>query len=150
MKGRRRRRGRQHKVKYALWSCSDERLMTPSFSITLRIPTFRSFLIVASCTTIPAQITRDPAPKVFKSGPDKEQALSQTRTGGSSGLPSRSCDNLGLESLSRDTSSVTTWSWFVTWENWRLVITKSVTAVFKSLSSSDIFASRAAFSRAAA
>jgi hypothetical protein len=37
----------------------------------------------------------------------------------------------------------------VTWENWRLDIAKSVVAVFKSLSSSDTFASRPAFSRAA-
>jgi hypothetical protein len=36
---------------------------------------FRSCLIVASCTTIPARITRDPATKVIKSSPDKEQAL---------------------------------------------------------------------------
>jgi hypothetical protein len=38
----------------------------------------------------------------------------------------------------------------VTWENWWLVVAKSVVAVFKSLSRSDTFASRAAFSRAAA
>jgi hypothetical protein len=37
----------------------------------------------------------------------------------------------------------------VTWENWRLVVAKSVVAVHKSLSSSDTFVSKAAFSRAA-
>jgi hypothetical protein len=37
----------------------------------------------------------------------------------------------------------------VAWEYWRLVIAKSVLAALKSLSSSDTFASRAAFSRAA-
>jgi hypothetical protein len=37
----------------------------------------------------------------------------------------------------------------VTWENWRLVIAKSAVAMFKSLSTSDTFASRAAFSQAA-
>jgi hypothetical protein len=36
----------------------------------------RSCLTVASCTTIPARITRDPATKVIKSSPDKKQALS--------------------------------------------------------------------------
>jgi hypothetical protein len=40
------------KIQYTLWSCSDERLRTPSFSITLRMATFRSYLTVASCTTI--------------------------------------------------------------------------------------------------
>jgi hypothetical protein len=33
-------------------------------------------LTVACCTTIPARIMRDPAPKGIKFGPDKEQALS--------------------------------------------------------------------------
>jgi hypothetical protein len=37
----------------------------------------------------------------------------------------------------------------VAWENWRLVVTKSVVVVLKSLSSFNTFASRAAFSRAA-
>jgi hypothetical protein len=55
-------------------------------------------LTVASCTTTPARITRDPATKVIKSSPDKEQTLNYTRTGGSFDLPSRSCDNLALES----------------------------------------------------
>jgi hypothetical protein len=36
---------------------------------------FRSYLTVASCTTIPARITRDPVTKVIKSSPDKKQAL---------------------------------------------------------------------------
>jgi hypothetical protein len=69
---------------------------------------FRSCLTVASCTTIPMRITRDPAAKVIKSSPVKEQALNQTRTWGSSGLRSRSYDNLALESRSCDTSSVAT------------------------------------------
>jgi hypothetical protein len=62
-------------VQHVLWSCSDERLRTPSFSITLRMAAFRSCLTVASCTTIPARITCDPAAKVIKSSPDKEKAL---------------------------------------------------------------------------
>jgi hypothetical protein len=37
----------------------------------------------------------------------------------------------------------------VAWENWRLVVVKSIVAVLKSLSSSNTFASRTAFSRAA-
>jgi hypothetical protein len=32
-------------------------------------------LTVASCTTVPTRITRDPATEVIKSSPDKEQAL---------------------------------------------------------------------------
>jgi hypothetical protein len=96
------------KVQYVLWSCSDKRLRTPSFLITLRIAAFRSCLTVASYTNIPARITRDPATKVIESSLDKEQALNQTRTGGSSDLPSRSCDNLALESYGRDASSVAT------------------------------------------
>jgi hypothetical protein len=32
-------------------------------------------LTIASCTTISAQITRDPTTKVIKSSPDKEQML---------------------------------------------------------------------------
>jgi hypothetical protein len=71
-------------------------------------------LTVASCATIPARITRDLATKVIKLGPDKEEALSQTRVWGSPVLPSRSRDNLALEPRSRDASSITTWSWFVT------------------------------------
>jgi hypothetical protein len=38
-------------------------------------------LTIASCTTIHVRITRDPAAKVIKSSPVKEQALNQTRTG---------------------------------------------------------------------
>jgi hypothetical protein len=68
---------------------------------------------------------------------------------GSFDLPSRSCDNLVLESRSCAASSVTTWSWFVTWENWRLVVAKSVMAVPRPRSSSDTLASSTAFSRAA-
>jgi hypothetical protein len=36
---------------------------------------FRPCLAVASCTTIPARIMRDPATKVIKSSPEKKQAL---------------------------------------------------------------------------
>jgi hypothetical protein len=38
----------------------------------------------------------------------------------------------------------------VIWVNWRLIVGKSIVAMFKSLSSSDTFASRVAFSRVAA
>jgi hypothetical protein len=43
--------------------------------MTLRMAAFRSCLTVASCTTIPMQITRDPATKVIKSSLKKKQAL---------------------------------------------------------------------------
>jgi hypothetical protein len=56
--------------------------MAPSFSMTLRIAVFHSCLTVASCTTIPARITRAPTTMVNKSGPGKEQASNQKRTGG--------------------------------------------------------------------
>jgi starvation-inducible outer membrane lipoprotein len=39
-------------------------LRTPSFLITLRMAVFHSCLTVASCTTIPARITHDPATNV--------------------------------------------------------------------------------------
>jgi hypothetical protein len=71
--------------------------------------------------------------------PDKERR-------GPPSLPSRSCDNFTLASRSRAASSVATWSWLVTWENWQLVVAKSDVAVPRSRSSSDTFASRAAFS----
>jgi hypothetical protein len=85
-------------VQNVLWSCSDKRLRTLSFSITLRTAAFHSCFTVASCATIPARITRDPATMVTKSSSDKKQTQNRTRTGGSSDLPSRSYDNLALES----------------------------------------------------
>jgi hypothetical protein len=85
-------------IQYVLWSCFAERLRTPSFSITLRMAAFHSCLTVAGCTTIPAQIKRNPATKDIKSSSDKKQTPNQTRPRGSSSLPSRSCDNLALES----------------------------------------------------
>jgi hypothetical protein len=74
-RGRRKKQEGDIEAQYVLWSCSDKRWRTPSFSITLRMAAFHSFLIIASCTTIPARITRDPATKVIKSSPDKKQAL---------------------------------------------------------------------------
>jgi hypothetical protein len=74
-RGRRKRQQDNTKVRYVLWSCSDKHLRTLSFSITLRMVAFHSCLTVASCTTIPARITRDPATKVIKSSPNKKQAL---------------------------------------------------------------------------
>jgi hypothetical protein len=65
-------------------------------------------LTVASCTTIPARIKRNPATKDVKSSSDKKQTPNQTRARESSSLPLRSYDNLALESKSRDTSSVAT------------------------------------------
>jgi starvation-inducible outer membrane lipoprotein len=76
--------------------------------MTLRTTAFRSCLTIASCATIPARITRDPATTVINSSLDKKQMLNRTRIGGSFGLPSSSCDNLALESRSCDASSVTT------------------------------------------
>jgi hypothetical protein len=69
-------------VQDSLWSYSDERLMASSFSTTLSIAAFHSCLTVASCTTIPTQIRHAPAFTTDESGPDKEQAPNQTRSGG--------------------------------------------------------------------
>jgi hypothetical protein len=48
--------------------------MVPSFSMTLRTATFRSFLTVASFATILAQITRAPTSTANESGSDEEKA----------------------------------------------------------------------------
>jgi hypothetical protein len=56
---------------------------------------------------------------------------------------------LALLSRSCAASSVTIWSWFVTWENWQPIVAKFVVVVPRSRFSSDSLAPSAAFSRAA-
>jgi hypothetical protein len=53
---------------------------------------------------------------------------------------------LALLSRSNVASSETTWSWFLTWENWQLTVTKSFVAMPRSHSSSNTLASSVAFS----
>jgi hypothetical protein len=109
---------------------------------------FCSCLTVTSCITIPAQITHDPATKVSKSSPDKKQALSYTRTGDRPTYP-RDPTTIGIGVLKPRRFLGYHLELVCGLRNWRLVVAKSFVVVLKSLSSSNTFASRVAFSRAA-
>jgi hypothetical protein len=89
--------------------------MPLSFSMTLRIAAFRSCLAAANFATIPARIRRALQPPPANQTRQGINAEPDKKRRGSSDLPSRCYDNLALESRSCAASSVTTWSWFVTW-----------------------------------
>jgi hypothetical protein len=84
---------------WSFWSCSDKRLRAPSFSITLRMVAFRSYLTVTSCTTIPVRIKRNPATKNIESSPDMKQVSNQSRAGGIIQLAVKVLQQLGVRVL---------------------------------------------------